>query len=75
MLPYLGHIIIQTDLTKRFGTPRSSEIKRPTINKRREGWTSLKTTTIKHIAVLGTTVEIKDPTNLKDKINGRQSFR
>ena len=33
MLPYLGHRIIQTDLTKRFGTPRSSEIKRPTINK------------------------------------------
>jgi len=64
---FLGHIIIQTDLTERFGTPRSSEAKRPTINKRREGRTSLKTWNIKHISVLGTTDEIKDPTNLKDK--------
>ena len=45
----------------RFGTPRSSEAKVPTINKRREGWTSLKTKTDKNIFVLGTTKEIKDP--------------
>ena len=34
----------------RFGTPRSSEAKLPTINKRREGWTSLKTITKTHLA-------------------------
>jgi hypothetical protein len=49
---------------KRFGTPRSSESKRPTINKRREGWTSQKTIT-RNISVLGTTDEIKDPQNLQ----------
>ena len=49
---------------KRFGTPRSSEAKRPTINKRREGWTSQKTIT-RNISVLGTTDEIKDPQNLQ----------
>jgi hypothetical protein len=35
----------------------------------------IKNHTIKHIAVLGTTVEIKDPTNLKETINCKQSIR
>lgn len=46
-------------LFMRFGTPRSSEIKRPTINTRREGWTSLKTITDKNTFGLGTPKEKK----------------
>ena len=52
-------------LFMRFGTPRSSEIKRPTINTRREGWTSLKTITDKNTFGLGTPKEKKDPQNFR----------